>query len=417
MGVDQVLTTLGSVVARTRGMLQTGPFGSQLHASDYQPTGTPLVMPINLGDNEIYESGISRVGVSDARRLSRHALREGDIIFSRRGDVGRRSLVREKESGWLCGTGCLAARFGPDRTAVNPAYIAEFLGSHAAQAWLFNNAVGGTMPNLNTSILAALPIVLPPKHEQDQIVSASGDVRQTIATLERLSTKKRAIKQGMMQHLLGLSAARNWAPIRMQELVQAMFSGPSPTCEERTIRGPEWGVLKTTCATWQSGWNPAMHKVLPIEFWGRKSIEVHVGDSIVTKAGPRHRVGVPAYVSAIQPQIVPSGKMICVRPNQARVLPGFLSLALADRRTQEFLDQRSTGMAESQVNFENADLRAAPIWLPSLEDQRHILEALTDVDSQIATLDARLTKTRDIKTGTMQQLLTGRTRLPVMAAS
>lgn len=288
----------------------------------------------------------------------------------------------------------------------------------ASESRLHESGQSGSQMNVNTDIVKGFGVCIPAElSEQQRIADALWDADDLIVTLERLSTKKQAIKQGMMQHLLGLSATRNWAPIRMQELVQAMFSGPSPTCEERTIRGPEWGVLKTTCATWQSGWNPAMHKVLPIAFWGRKSIEVHVGDSIVTKAGPRHRVGVPAYVSAIQPQIVPSGKMICVRPNQARVLPGFLSLALADRRTQAFLDQRSTGMAESQVNFENADLRAAPIWLPSLEDQRHILEALTDIDSQIATLDARLTKTRDIKTGTMQQLLTGRTRLPVMAAS
>src|SRR5580698_6429775 len=91
---DVTVTTLGEVVRRTGGTLQTGPFGSQLHASDYTRFGTPLVMPINLGDNEIRESGIARIGPKDTRRLRRHALREGDIVFSRRGDVGRRSIVR-----------------------------------------------------------------------------------------------------------------------------------------------------------------------------------------------------------------------------------------------------------------------------------------------------------------------------------
>ena len=52
---EHEITTLGQVVARTGGVIQTGPFGSQLHASDYVMTGTPLVMPVNLGDNGLFE--------------------------------------------------------------------------------------------------------------------------------------------------------------------------------------------------------------------------------------------------------------------------------------------------------------------------------------------------------------------------
>ena len=211
MGALGGLTTLGSVVACTGGQLQTGPFGSQLHASDYQPVGAPLVMPVNLGDNEIREGGIARVGAADAHRLRRHALRPGDIVFSRRGDVGRRALVRESEAGWLCGTGCLAARFGNDRSVVNPGYVAEYVGSAPAQSWLAENAVGGTMPNLNTSILAALPVWLPSKPEQDRIVTAIDDARKVIGTLERLVRKKDAVKQGMMQQLL---TGRTRLPVR-----------------------------------------------------------------------------------------------------------------------------------------------------------------------------------------------------------
>lgn len=311
--------------------------------------------------------------------------------------------------------------YWPHNTAL---YVTDFHGNDPRFTYYlltyidftsFNS--GGAQQSLNRNFIASILVDVPELTEQIQIVAALDDASKQIETLERLIAKKQAIKQGMMQRLLGLTAARDWTQLRMQELVAAMFSGPSPTCEERTIRGNEWGVLKTTCATWECGWNPAMHKVLPREFWGRTSIEVHAGDSIVTKAGPRHRVGVPAYVSAIQPHIVPSGKMICVRPNQARILPGFLALALADRRTQAFLDQRTTGMAESQVNFENGDLRAAPLWLPSRESQRHILETLTDVDTQIAVLNARHTKARAIKTGMLQQLLTGRTRLALEEVS
>src|SRR5690625_1387312 len=83
------------------GTIQTGPFGSQLHASDYVPSGIPSVMPQNIGDNTISEEGIARITAEDAARLSKYLLAPGDIVYSRRGDVGRRALVKPEQSGWL----------------------------------------------------------------------------------------------------------------------------------------------------------------------------------------------------------------------------------------------------------------------------------------------------------------------------
>ena len=140
--------SLGHIVDDSGGVIQTGPFGSQLHASDYRVEGTPIIMPVNMGDNVINERGIARVGNRDARRLAKHRLQAGDIVFSRRGDVGRRAIVKPEQDGWLCGTGCLAVKLGKRRAGVNPDYIALYVGSKAAQTWLADNAVGGTMPNL-----------------------------------------------------------------------------------------------------------------------------------------------------------------------------------------------------------------------------------------------------------------------------
>lgn len=86
--------SLGHIVDDSGGVIQTGPFGSQLHASDYRVEGTPIIMPVNMGDNVINERGIARVGNRDARRLAKHRLQAGDIVFSRRGDVGRRAIVK-----------------------------------------------------------------------------------------------------------------------------------------------------------------------------------------------------------------------------------------------------------------------------------------------------------------------------------
>ncbi|MFD6812214.1 restriction endonuclease subunit S, partial [Streptomyces anthocyanicus] len=169
-------TTLGQLCAEGGGSIQTGPFGSQLHASDYVESGIPSVMPQNIGDNVISESGIARITSSDAERLSKYLLAEGDIVYSRRGDVKRRALVREHEAGWLCGTGCLRVRVG---MSTSPLFVSYYLGEPAVQDWIAQHAVGATMPNLNTSILGEAPVVLPPTdvvnrvHERLAAIDAS----------------------------------------------------------------------------------------------------------------------------------------------------------------------------------------------------------------------------------------------------
>lgn len=167
---DWEISTLGDIVARGGGSIQTGPFGSQLHASDYVDHGIPSIMPQNIANDRISEEGIARITEEDAKRLSKYRVRKGDIIYSRRGDVERRALVRQEHDGWLCGTGCLKVSFG--HGLVVPEYAAFYLSHPASRSWVVQHAVGATMPNLNTSILSALPFVLPPISEQKRIAGA-----------------------------------------------------------------------------------------------------------------------------------------------------------------------------------------------------------------------------------------------------
>src|SRR5258708_36618194 len=144
--------TLGAACKLRGGDIQTGPFGTQLHASDYVPIGIPSIMPQNIGDNRIVSDDIARITLRDAERMGRHRLKIGDIVYSRRGDVERRSIIRAEEDGWLCGTGCLRVRFGTG--AVDPRYAAYYLGHPKVRSWVTQHAVGATMPNLNTDILS-----------------------------------------------------------------------------------------------------------------------------------------------------------------------------------------------------------------------------------------------------------------------
>jgi type I restriction enzyme S subunit len=162
--------TLLDVCAEAGGSIQTGPFGSQLHASDYVIDGTPSVMPQNIGDNRIVEDGIARVSAEDMERLEKYWLRTNDIVYSRRGDVERRALVRAENNGWLCGTGCLRVRIA-DQDVHDSAFISYSLGLPASRAWITRHAVGATMLNLNTEILGRVPLSVPDIETQRAVSS------------------------------------------------------------------------------------------------------------------------------------------------------------------------------------------------------------------------------------------------------
>ena len=77
--------------------VQTGPFGSQLHQSDYKAVGTPIITVEHLGDNRIIHSDLPLVGDEDKERLIKYTLRTGDVVFSRVGSVDRCAYVHKEE--------------------------------------------------------------------------------------------------------------------------------------------------------------------------------------------------------------------------------------------------------------------------------------------------------------------------------
>jgi type I restriction enzyme S subunit len=162
-------STLGEICDEVNGVIQTGPFGSQLHESDYVQSGIPVVMPKNIVDGRVSTEDIAHISEEDVRRLHRHKLRIGDIVYGRRGDIGRRALIAERENGWFCGTGCLKVGLG--ETVLNPTYLYYYLGQASVINWIANQAIGATMPNLNTSILRSVPITYPPLSVQKAIAA------------------------------------------------------------------------------------------------------------------------------------------------------------------------------------------------------------------------------------------------------
>lgn len=185
--------TIGDLCDQGEALIQTGPFGSQLHAHDYEPVGVPVVPTEAIGQRRLRTEGLPKVSTATAERLSRHKLKESDILFARRGvqATGLSAIVEKEHEGWLCGTGAILLRLNsPD---VDAEFLSFALSSEASTAWLKSHAVGAVMPNLNEGVIRRFPLLLPPIAEQQAIAHILGTLDDKIELNRRMNETLEAI--------------------------------------------------------------------------------------------------------------------------------------------------------------------------------------------------------------------------------
>jgi type I restriction enzyme S subunit len=184
--------------------LQTGPFGSQLHAYDYMNGGIPVVNPSHLRHLQIIPEESCAVSPKTWERLKQHQLEADDIVIARRGEMGRCALVTENEKGWLCGTGSLRIR--PNHKKVDSMFLTLFISTNQVKTYLSSMSVGSTMENLNTDILSKLPIPLPSIYEQQQIVmyikNKKAEINMTIQKIEKEILAIKDYRESLITNLI-----------------------------------------------------------------------------------------------------------------------------------------------------------------------------------------------------------------------
>lgn len=186
-----------SPIGLVTSLIQTGPFGSQLHSDEYVEDGVPFINPMHIVDGTLRPSREMSVTAEKAMELSRHSLRLGDVIVARRGELGRCAVVTPSAVGYLCGTGSAIIRL--NHTVFNPDYFQLVFSSEQTKHALLQFSVGSTMDNLNSDVVAALKVPCPPlpqqhavveylRHETAELDAAVADAREAIA----LSKERRA---------------------------------------------------------------------------------------------------------------------------------------------------------------------------------------------------------------------------------
>lgn len=381
-------TTVGKVCDQFGGEVQTGPFGSQLHASDYSKEGTPVVMPQDMVDGKIVCDRIARIGPKHVNELTRHMLRVGDVVYSRRGDVTRFAVVTKAEEGWLCGTGSIRIRLNCPEIEVG--YVRRYLQQEPVGKWLKHHAKGVTMPNLNTKIIRALPFVYPPLPEQRRIAEVLDEAEALRAKRRAALAQLDSLTQSLFLDLFGDPATnpKGFEIGRIRDLLESTSYGTS----EKSGPHGKYAVLRMNNITRSGEMDFTDLKFMDLEEGLHKRYLVRAGDVLFNRTNSAELVGKTGIIRGTKPMAY-AGYLIRLRVNannDAEFLWGFLN--------SKYSKLMLRGMCKSIIGMANinaTEIQAMKVPLPPLDLQREFASRVAAVEklktaqrAALAELDA-----------------------------
>ena len=340
-----------------------------------------------------------------AADMRRYRLQAGDLLVCEGGEIGRAAIWREPIG--ECYYQKALHRLRPIR-GYDPYVMMSLLRLWASTERLTNYVTQTSIAHLPKDKLDAVPLPVPAGAEQRSIATVLSDVDELIGSLEALIAKKRAIKQAAMQELLtgrtrlpGLQG--EWGAVVLGDIADIKNGGT-----------PRTGV--------PSYWGGRIPWCVPTDITASQAKYLVATNRNITSKG----------LASCGATLLPAGALLlCSRATIGEVkiasMPvatnqGFKSLVCDESVEYEFLyyrlltlKERMIGLATGSTFLEigKRDIANIRFPLPPLPEQQAIAAVLSDMDAEIAALEHRLAKTRAIKQGVMQQLLTGSTRLPL----
>ncbi len=194
------METLGDFITQGVVSIFTGPFGSALHSYDYVSDGVPVVPTEAIVSGRLDPLKFPKITEEKAQELSRYSLNVGDLVFARRGAqaCGLSAMVDKASHGAIAGTGTIVARVN-DPSQIDCKFFSLLLGSQDSVNWLKHHAVGATMPNLNSSIIATLPVSIPAIEDQQAIAAIISTLDDKIELSRRMNRTLEAMAQAIFK--------------------------------------------------------------------------------------------------------------------------------------------------------------------------------------------------------------------------
>ena len=271
-------------------------------------------------------------------------------------------------------------------------------------------ATGNGQPNLNTELIGNFKVPFPPTlAEQEAIAGALSDADAWIESLDQLIAKKRQIKQGAMQELLtgkrrlpGFSG--RWQEATLGEICTKIQDGThfSPKLGGSdylylTSKNIRFGVLDLSTAERISANEHA-------KIYSR--CDVRKGDLLLTKDGANTG---NAAINTLEEPFSLLSSVALVRFDERVFCTRFFLYQLLSKDGQQQIKELMSGNAITRLTLQK--IRTIECYYPQIQEQTAIATVLSDMDTEIGSLESKLGKAREIKQGMMQELLTGKIRL------
>jgi len=368
------------------------------------------VSDMNSDGNQLFMTRANNY-ISEKLRKSRGAVRvpKNAIVFAK---VGAAVFLERKRI--LAQDSCIDNNMAA--YIVNESELDVRFAHYLLSAFKMSELVAvGALPSLNGAQLRSIPLQLPETlEEQKEIAATLVEADVLIATLERLIAKKQAIKTGMMQQLLtgqtrlpGFEG--DWEPqsVASRSVLKARIGWQGLKTAEYRSSGIYRLVGGTEFSDGRIDWDstPFVDKW---RFEQDEYIKLRPGDVLLTKDGS---IGKTAFVDRLPGPATLNSGVFVIRPVAGSYDPQFFYFMLRSRAFEEFLSRLTAGSTISHL-YQRDLVTLQLVMPPTVEEQVAIAGVLSTAEDEIRLLEERLQKAQLIKTGMMQQLLTGRTRLP-----
>lgn len=338
------------------------------------------------------------------------AIKENDVLITGVGTLGKVYVVKKDDRFYFKDGNIIWLQW-------NGQYSSQFLKqlyrTPALIDQVFENSGGSTVPTYTITNAKATIVPCPDYSEQCEIAEVLSSVDTLIAVIEKQLSKKKAIKQGAMQELLtgkrrlpGFSGEWRYFNLMKNSKVKARIGWQGLKKSEYLDSGYALLVTGTDFDDGRVLWDRC-HYVTRSRYEQDRNIQLQNNDILITKDGS---LGKAALVQGLTKPATLNSGIFVIRPLQDAYDPVFVYQILSSFVFKNFLDRLSAG--STIIHLYQKDVGKFEFLLPpTIAEQKAIAEALSEMDSDIAALENKLTKYRQVKQGMMQQLLTGKIRL------
>ena len=370
--------------------------------SEYVPSGMGVLylQGFNIKENGFDLTGVTYVSDAFHKKHLKSELKENDLLTIQTGDIGVTSYLPKQFEGANC-QALIISRFYEKYDSRFWSYYFNSIGRKALKLI----ETGTTMKHINVGDMKGVLVPVPTnKTEQTRIAEALSDVDSMISSLEKLIAKKKAIKQGTMQELLtgkkrlpGFTG--KWEKIVLKELINEFIvpmrdkpkdlNGPIPWCRIEDFNGKYLYSSKS-------------NQGVTIETINNMNLKVFPQNTLL--------VSCSAYLgrcAIVKSELVTNQTFIGLVPGDNINVDFLFYVMNGEEKNLNLLSSGTTISYLSREQFEEYK-----IYIPcEVSEQTAIASILSDMDNEIEALEQKLAKTRQIKQGMMQQLLTGKIRL------